>query len=98
MGKPAYRDYEADKGKKKKKMRDKNKKKKSDALPLRRYLLRAYLAVFFSYTKLFVLFAAKFTDFLQNFQAPDGNNRNHAKYAVQLTKLAHREQVTALMF
>lgn len=37
---------------------------------------------------------AKLTEFLQNYQALDKDNRKHAKYAVQLSKLAHREQVS----
>lgn len=43
-----------------------------------------------------VLFAAKLTEFLQNYQALDKDNQKHAKYAVQMAKLAHREQVNKL--
>lgn len=39
---------------------------------------------------------AKLTDFLQNYQAPDKENRQQAKYAVQLANLAHREQVSTV--
>lgn len=41
-----------------------------------------------------VLFAAKLTEFLQNYEALDTNNQKYAKYAVQLAKLAHREKVS----
>lgn len=36
---------------------------------------------------------AKFIEFLQNYQALDKDNQKYAKYAIQLSKLAHREQV-----
>lgn len=82
MAKTGYRDYEADKG---------NILLIFNVLNLSRPFFFSY----FLFSSFASVFTAKITEFLQNYQASDADNQKYAKYAVQLSKLAHREQVIA---
>jgi len=89
MVKTGYRDYEADKGEWMSIL--------ENIIIVVRYCYDNVTnsMVFFFFCHSFCI--AKLTEFLRNYQALDKDNRKHAKYAVQLSKLVHREQVHVVM-